>query len=199
MCVTGWMSWGLATGQAAGIADASDAMKGALRCTDAMTESLAGRTGYDFRGGGPAKLAGTPTMLNSSPMEAMTSVGLMVRLFAGRSPANDPLIGKGAALILAARPKWDWWAPAGVRMDFHAWFWGSLAMRQSGGDAWKSWGSALTTALLAGQRTRKDGCIRGSWDPIDAWSSIGGRVYSTAMCCMALESYWRMDPLVGAK
>jgi hypothetical protein len=35
---------------------------------------------------------------------------------------------------------------------------------------------------------RKDGCARGSFDPVDVWSPDGGRVYSTAMIALALAN-----------
>ena len=33
----------------------------------------------------------------------------------------------------------------------------------------------------------------GSWDPLGAWGTAGGRVYSTAISALALETEWRED------
>ena len=38
---------------------------------------------------------------------------------------------------------------------------------------------------------RRAGCEDGSWDPVGEWGAAGGRVYSTAICAMTLEVYYR--------
>ena len=43
---------------------------------------------------------------------------------------------------------------------------------------------AVRTAALAGQV--RAGEERGSWDPVGPWGYAGGRVYATAMMCLAL-------------
>ena len=70
-------------------------------------------------------------------------------------------------------------------------FWGSTAMWQVGGERWQKWNEAMRKALVDHQRMEKDRCEMGSWDPIDAWSNEGGRVYATAMCCLCLETWFR--------
>ena len=41
----------------------------------------------------------------------------------------------------------------------------------------------------------KEGCAAGSWDPDkpekDAWGEAGGRLYTTSLSALALESYYR--------
>ncbi len=161
-----------------------------------ITEVEFGRAGYQERGGDCMRLEEAAKTHPAQESEALTSIGLMARVFARHRPKDDDFIEKGAALIGKRLPKWD---VARGCIDFYYWFWGSTAIRQFGGPRWGAWNYALKTALLASQRSEKDGCGRGSWDPVDAWSPVGGRVYSTAMCCMCLESYWRMDSLLDAK
>jgi len=39
----------------------------------------------------------------------------------------------------------------------------------------------------------RDACVYGSWDPIDAWGTAGGRVYATAINALTLEVYYRYE------
>ena len=66
-------------------------------------------------------------------------------------------------------------------------------MFQHGGGAWEQWNTAVVDELLRQQRD--DGEAKGSWDPTDRWSTIGGRVYQTAICTLTLEVYYRYLPL----
>ena len=52
----------------------------------------------------------------------------------------------------------------------------------------------MKTAIVDHQR--KDGCARGSWDPVGPWGREGGRVYSTALCTMCLEVYYRYPRVI---
>ena len=70
-------------------------------------------------------------------------------------------------------------------------------MFQVGGDAWKTWNAALKPALIDHQR--KSGDEKGSWDPIGAWGKEGGRVYSTALGTLMLETYYRYARVFGTR
>jgi len=208
--VTGWMCWALATARAAGIDVDKRAFDDAVAWIDKKTEPEFGRTGYRQIGGPPSRIEGADFKFPGDKVESTTSIAVAVRLFAGRRPKDDQNIGKGIELILKKVPKWD--VEAGT-LDFYYWFWGATALRQlaganwktdlwgakQGATVWKTWSTAMNAALLASQRAETDRDERGSWDAVDAWSSVGGRVYATAMCCMTLESYWRMDSLLDAK
>ena len=63
-------------------------------------------------------------------------------------------------------------------------------MFQMGGDYWATWHGAFVTPLRAGQE--KAGPTKGSW-PNNAflYGGHGGRVYTTAMACLALETPYR--------
>ena len=55
-------------------------------------------------------------------------------------------------------------------------------------------GRALTSAVANTQHQAGQPCrYRGSWDPVDAWSPEGGRVYATAILAMCLQVYYRYD------
>jgi hypothetical protein len=193
---TSWMCWALATARAAGIEPVycSAALDDALSWVEKMTEPEFGRTGYQQRGGPSSRLNNSANHFPTDRTETTTAMGLMIRIFAGRTPKGDPFLGKGSDLLRKKPPRWD--SDAGS-IDFVYWFWSSCAARQLGGPLWKTWSDALKSDVVAKQRTEKGRCARGSWDTIDAWSPVGGRVYATALCCMCLESYWRTDRLVS--
>ncbi len=201
---SGWAVHAFAIGRAAGLrvsttpeGRAVDVFKDALSWVDQVTEDEFGRTGYRQHGGPPARTADTMTTFPADQVETCTPIGVMIRLFAGQTPAKQSLIVKGVQLCARKPPEWS----VGTgKLDFYAWYWGTLAMRQVGTSAqWAAWNKAMVAAILPHQHTDAGRCDRGSWDPVDAWSTEGGRIYATALNCLCLESYWRMDPLVESK
>jgi hypothetical protein len=79
------------------------------------------------------------------------------------------------------------------------WYQGSLAMMRVGGDAWRRWNVALQETLLPAQE--KDG----SWRSIDPYAKYArdserDRGYTTALCVLCLEVYYRYDlPFLKAR
>ena len=78
------------------------------------------------------------------------------------------------------------------RDDFYAWYYTALALMQLQNTAWSTWNKQMQKRLLAIQR--KDGTLRGSWDPKTKHSRLGGRVYSTAIATLTLQVYYRYLP-----
>ena len=101
---------------------------------------------------------------------------------------------KGSSLCLKNLPTWD---EASGHIDMYYWYYGTLAIFQVGSDAWKQWNAALKDAVIDHQR--KEGDEKGSWDPAGPWGRDGGRVYSTAVCVMCMEVYYRYARVFGTK
>ncbi|MEX0937768.1 MAG: squalene--hopene cyclase [Pirellulales bacterium] len=78
--------------------------------------------------------------------------------------------------------------------DLYYWYYGTLALYQEQGEAWRQWNEALVATLLVNQQT--EGAAAGSWNPDTRWGGYGGRVYSTAMAALCLEVYYRYLPLL---
>jgi hypothetical protein len=78
------------------------------------------------------------------------------------------------------------------------WYYGTFAMNQWGGKHWTSWKKAIEKALIPNQR-QENGNFKGSWDPVGPWGEEGGRVYSTAICTLILEVYYRYARVLGAR
>ncbi|MEQ1630907.1 MAG: hypothetical protein ABL997_00945 [Planctomycetota bacterium] len=74
--------------------------------------------------------------------------------------------------------------------NVYFWYYGTLCCFLRGGDEWASWNERLRTVLPAAQA--KDG----SFQPIDVYAEEAGdnkndRSYTTAMCVLSLEIYYR--------
>lgn len=192
--VTGWMVMVLKSAKMSNLTIDEAGYAGALNWIDEMTDPATGRTGYTERGGGPSRLKERMDSFPAEKSEAMTAVAVLVRILAGRTAAEDKLISAGAALMADKLPKWD---PDSGASDFYYWYYGTLAMFQVGGASWDKWNVAIQREIIGHQRTDKDEDEYGSWDPIDAWSDTGGRIYSTSLNCLCMEVYYRYPRVFG--
>ena len=83
--------------------------------------------------------------------------------------------------------------------NVYFWYYGTLCCFLRGGDEWASWNERLRTVLPAAQA--KDG----SFPPIDVYAQEAGdtrkdRSYTTAMCVLSLEIYYRyFTPLLTGR
>lgn len=75
--------------------------------------------------------------------------------------------------------------PNRARPDLYYWYYGSLSLRQVGGPAWEFWSGALKQVIPSLQLSD------GSWAADTKWGGYGGKVYSTAMAVLCLESFYR--------
>ena len=79
------------------------------------------------------------------------------------------------------------------------WYYGTLAMFRAGGSARERWNAALKETLLGAQEED------GSWEPISIYSEYAGdddedRSYTTALCVLSLEVYYRyFTPLLEVR
>jgi hypothetical protein len=64
---------------------------------------------------------------------------------------------------------------------------------------WKKWNEPMKNALVPNQKTAKDGCQNGSWDPASRWGEEGGRVWATAINSLTLEVYYRYAAVFGGE
>ena len=85
--------------------------------------------------------------------------------------------------------------PTPERVNMYYWYYGTLAMYISGGEAWEQWNQQMKHTLLTLQTT--SGANEGSWEPNGLWAGYGGRAYSTAMAALTLEVYYRYLPVYG--
>ncbi len=107
--------------------------------------------------------------------------------------------GPGAASDEAARYLLSN-APGRGKLNLYYWYYGTLAMRQRGGNDWARWNLLVRDELVLLQKT--SGHASGSWDPADSrgpngYDARGGRIYCTALAAMTLEVYYRYGKIEG--
>lgn len=166
----GWQVMALKTAETAGIAVPERTRLGMQRFLTALSSG---------RHGG---LASYRPREDVSP--TMTAEALACRYFLGVA-ADDPAIDEAANYLVTHRPQRE-------KMNLYYWYYGTLSMHQVQGERWSQWNEALQTRLLPAQR--QDGRAAGTWDPGQTvWGGYGGRVYTTAMGALCLESYYRFS------
>jgi hypothetical protein len=181
--VTGWFVMQLKSARLAGLKVDGAGFQGAQAFIDRVCDAK-GRACY----GADKRADATPSM---------TAVAMVCRQFMG-TPPSDPLLIKGADWLLQAPPN-----PAAARPDanilstgdrgFYYYYYGTLAMFQTGGDRWKRWNESMKNTLLGTQC--RGGDRDGSWDPVTWTDNHGGRVFTTAVGAMCLEVYYRYLPM----
>lgn len=127
---------------------------------------------------------------------SMTAVGMVCRFFMGWKRSHPYLIGCGNYLE-DYLPLWMRGLEKGQGIAWYHYFWyyGTLGMHQMGGRFWRHWNDKISRMYPEKQR-RQPPELFGSWDP-DTAVLNGGRLFSTAMSILSLETYYRFSPLMG--
>ena len=199
--VTGWMVLTLHTAEVAGIRfDKGSCYSDAANWFELVTVDVNGypKTGYDSPGSACARLRSAIDEYDDVP--SMDAIFVMSMLFMDKRDLADQdirTLGK-TCTEKDFLPKWEH-----NKLDYYYWYYASLALYQMGGSLWNQWEQSMVKALLNHQRgfhetDRKAGLTvkealdeHGSWDPVDAWGGAGGRVYSTAINALTLQTYYR--------
>ncbi|MFT4514179.1 MAG: biopolymer transport protein ExbD [Planctomycetota bacterium] len=159
---------------------------------DEISDPATGLHGYSKRGEPSSRHPGDhATRFPLAQNEALTGASLFVRFMLGQTMEKNPIMRKAAGRVHSLPPAWT---PKAGNIDFYAWYWCSQAMHQVGGQHWQNWSNSLTEALLTGQNTK--GAAKGSWAPIGVWGEDGGRIASTALATLSLQSHYRYRRLV---
>jgi len=206
--ITGWMTLALVVAKR--INDAHEeagwpppeltidaaAFDGARAWIEKMTDPASDRVGYQQRGTSPARPADRVDAFPGNRSEALTAIGVLLRVLLGEDPATSERVKSGTDLLVKLPPVWN---PKDGSIDLYYWQFGALAMAQLGTAAGEAWRASLSKALVEHQRTDGGPCgFQGSWDPIDPWGPDGGRVYMTAMAALALEAPYRYAAATAA-
>lgn len=187
--LTAWCLATFAEAAHAGLAVPSEGPGIALGWLDTVTDHTTGHCGYTQREESSSRMAGDH-QLRFPPEHghALTAAALHARLLVG--VAADAPVAVGAATLLSER------LPTSTKGAFDTYYWfhasSALAMLPNSA-AWKRWEPALHRTLLASQCKAKS--ATGSWDPVDVWGEVGGRVATTAFAILSLSSPWRLERL----
>lgn len=192
LSVTGWAVLALQAAGEAGLQTDTAWRAVCAEWLDAVSDAT-GRHGYTKRGEPSSRLPGDHIRrFPVTSCEPLTAIGVMCRAMLGQAPTPGSVMDAAADRLVREPPAWS---VGDGRADPYYWFWGSDAMRQVGGARWRTWRRALESAVTAHQRgTAQGAAAAGSWDPVGPWGEVGGRVYSTALTTLALQSSYRLVP-----
>jgi len=175
--VTGWQVLALKSAQEAGVEVSRECIEKIRRFFKYRETGEYGRTGYEDR---------------IPQTDATTGVGMLARQFLLGEP-DAPLIDEAAQYLAdLAEMQWGDRKADEENCDYYLWYNCTLAMFQVGGECWRRWNELVRDTIIGLQR--HEGCERGSWDPNSRWGRFGGRIYSTALAVLTLETYYRYTP-----
>jgi len=110
---------------------------------------------------------------------------LFCRVLWGHDPATADM-----QRLAAACGKGMFWSPRSDTVDLERIQFASLGFYQCQGELWNGWTTQLHSIALE-QHNKDAGPLAGSWDPVGRVGWEGGRVYTTAMAILSLESWFR--------
>lgn len=185
--VTSWAVAALYAADLAGLANAKNGYAGAKAWLKEVTDEAWFKVGYTAKGTGKVVVQGKNEDWDGH--ESLTGAAMTARIRMEQMTNRDILDG-GAKLLVCDLPQWR-----EKKVDMYYWFHGTEALfcfDGANGKYWKAWTVALQDALVKSQENADGGCAVGSWDPdADRWGFEGGRVFTTAMGVLALETPYR--------
>jgi len=191
--VTGWAAMALKSAELSLLAFPKTSSDGALAWFDEATDDRQ-LTGYNAKGARHITLSRLE--MNFEHHETMSAVAMIGRIFLEKK-RGDPRHATTASRLVMDLPEMGT-----MKTDFNYIYFASLALYQfdgPDGQFWKRWNEPMKNALVPAQKTAKDGCANGSWDPASRWGSTGGRVWATAMNQLTLEVYYRYANVFGGQ
>lgn len=177
LSVSGWNVQALKAAELTGLSFSS-LRTATKRATGYLRKADAGNGRYKYR----------LTAGNEEGRATLTGVGLLCARMLGDVGKNED---KGIAVILGGKP-----APESKGMDAYAWYYYSQACFQHGGTAWKDYNASYQQVVMRTQ------AADGSWTaPGNHTNGLGNDVpiYSTALCTLMLEVYYRYLPATDTK
>ncbi len=167
--VTGWQVMALKSARLAGLFVPSHVTERAKEYLDSVQDQGGVFYGYQE----PGK--------DSGP----TSVATLLRMYLGWRK-NDPRLSGAYAYFANEGPS---------KSDMYFNYYATQIMHHHGGSHWHWWNVRMRDFLI--NRQASSGHMLGSWHFTDRHGDAGGRLYTTAICTMILEVYYRHMPLYG--
>jgi len=190
--VTAWQVMALKSAQIGGLdvpGEALSAARGYLR------RSFDRKYGYFRYAHDPDRLRSTYRTLPGS-----TPASMFALLLLGEDPSSERVVA-GRRFVMERLPL-RYARAADDRFVIHAegniyfWYYATLALFTLRGEAWDAWNSRLRDLLVNAQQRN------GSWTPISPYANYANdtrtdRSYTTALCVLILEVYYRyVTPLL---
>ena len=124
--------------------------------------------------------------MGDSP-QSCTAMGLLMRMYLGWKP-GDVFLDDGIEQLV----RWGPILNEGEVNLFYIYY-ATLALHHYGGEHWDAWNSEVRELLIRTQS--RWGCESGSWHFPDRYGDVGGRLLSTSLAVMILETPYRIMPL----
>jgi len=184
--VSAWMIMALESARLSGVELPEEVLSNAREYLELSYDRPNGWFRYNHE---PSRLrSGWPTLPASTP------AGAFCLMLLGKDP-TDEMVTTAVDYTADRRPQRyrrysdDDFVLRG-QGNVYFWYYGSLCCFLAGGEAWQRWNARLSTVLPAAQAED------GSFPPIDVYSQEAGdddrdRSYTTAMCVLSLEVYYR--------
>ncbi|MBI1899485.1 MAG: terpene cyclase/mutase family protein [Planctomycetia bacterium] len=166
--VVGWQLMALKSGHMAYLAVPENAIKGAINFLNIVQSDSGAKYGYTGPGGGAAT----------------TAIGLLCRMYTGWKKENGAL-DRGVEFLSKQGPS---------RSDMYYNYYATQVLHHWEGERWKKWNEQMRDHLINTQV--KQGHELGSWFYNGGHGAqVGGRHYTTCMCVLTLEVYYRHLPI----
>jgi prenyltransferase beta subunit len=163
--VTVWQIAALDVAKRVGIEGAAAPLERAKAWLRRMSDAQ-GRFGYEAPGSFPKEAP------------ALAAAGKWGQLL-----LNDDGRGSEADAARAALLRKNLPGKIGAKPNVYAWYYGSLVMRDRGGEDWTAWREALAKTVTGAQSTD------GSWPATgDRFAQTGGRLYTTTLNVLSLQT-----------
>jgi hypothetical protein len=190
--VTAWQVMALKSAQIGGLAVPGSALNAARVF---LQRSFDRREGYFRYSHDPDRLRSSYRTLPGS-----TPAAVFALLLLGEDPRHER-IRQSVAFVMARAPKHyrrgtDDRFVLQAEGNVYFWYYATLALFTYGGDPWQTWNASLRDRLVKAQD--RDG----SWAPISPYADYANdtktdRAYTTALCVLMLEVYYRyVTPLL---
>lgn len=153
--------------------------EGALSFLDEMTDLESGRIGYQKRGSADPRFKDRADDYPVKYTELCTALGVLGRAAIGQDPIESEAGLRSLTLVASKPPVWNL---SNGSVDYYYWMYGSEAMNLVGGRLADRWHHTLREVLAKHQDPA------GFWPAIDAWSTPGTNVHSTACALIALKA-----------
>ncbi len=166
----GWQFMALKSARMAGLNVPSPVIERAKSYLDSVQSSNGAFYGYMEKGKAPGP----------------TAVALLSRMYTGWN-RDDERLRLGIEYLSQQGPS---------KNDIYFNYYATQALHHYEGPVWERWNSRMRDQLVKTQS--HEGHAAGSWFFPDRHGSVGGRLYTTAMCVMILEVYYRYMPLYSS-
>ncbi|MDW8223391.1 MAG: terpene cyclase/mutase family protein [Gemmatales bacterium] len=187
--VVGWCVMALRSGQMGGLNVPSSALDGARRFLDRVAGKIT------IEGKEYTKAVYGYTDPGASPV--LTAVGLLCRQYLGWGPLVPDLHAGCKYLLANMKPpdKDKVSNPRGLRL--YGWYYATQVMHHMEGKYFDEWNPNMRDLLIKLQeKSDQASCNNGSWPPeYFDFGPTAGRIYSTSLCILTLEVYYRHLPM----